>query len=208
MWDLMPKKFQLTVIFVTGMIGVRAYDAVTTFLMEKPVSFWSELSFAILLVGTIVYVLAEWLWRPIWQRAPYLKRRLFPYLNGSWEGTLLSTWIDPTTGQPRPPIPTTFKIRQGLFQTSVTMATGESDSHSTNLVLQRYPEWDCFRIWYSYENGPKQVYRNRSPGHDGVAYLEFDASGEANHLTGRYFTERQTSGDIDIRRVSLEVAKK
>ena len=205
MWELLPKKLQLTAIFVAGMLGVKAYDATTSYVTQQAVSFWSEVSFATLFVGTILYLLTAWLWRPIWQHAPYLRQRMFPYLHGTWKGTLHSTWVNPATGQTVAPIPATFKIRQGLFVTSVTMTSGESGSHSTNLVLQAYPERDCFRIWYGYANGPKQVYRHRSAPHDGVAYLEFDASGKADRLTGRYFTERQTSGDIEIGRISLEV---
>ncbi|MBN9374588.1 MAG: hypothetical protein J0I40_04180, partial [Cellulomonas sp.] len=125
-------------------------------------------------------------WREVWRRFPALQRRAFPDLNGTWEGTLVSTWVDPETGQTKPPIPTTITIRQGLLSMAVSLKTGESTSHSTRALLEKFSETSRFRIWYSYNNDPQAQYQHRSSPHEGVAFLELDADSDMNRLTGRY----------------------
>jgi hypothetical protein len=200
MWALLPKKFQLTLIFVCGMLAVRLYDAVHAIWASDPVSFWQSASFAVTVVGTILVVLLEASWRWIWARVPWLQRAAFPDLNGTWEGELVSTWINPETGQSPPPISATFTVRQGIFKTSVTMRTGESQSHSDFMRLERLPSIKRHRIWYSYRNAPKAQVEHRSAPHEGIAYLEIDVASDADLMEGRYYTARKTTGDISIRR--------
>jgi hypothetical protein len=86
------------------------------------------------------------------------------------------------------------------------MRTTESSSHSTRTLPEADREAQRFRVWYSYENRPDAAYSHRSSRHDGVAWLEMDYERDPNRLAGQYFTERKTSGDIDVRRVSRDVA--
>lgn len=132
---------------------------------------------------------------------PFLQKQVFPDLNGIWKGTLVSTWIDPGTGQPKPPIPTEITIRQKLFgTTTVTLKTGESRSYSTRAFFEAFRETRRYRIWYSYNNEPLAHVRDRSAQHDGVAYLELHYDEDKNRLVGTYYTARKTTGDIDVRR--------
>ncbi|MGX9105215.1 Cap15 family cyclic dinucleotide receptor domain-containing protein, partial [Escherichia coli] len=93
-----------------------------------------------------------------------------------------------------PPIPTEVTIRQRLFATSVSLKTGESESHSTRCLLERLTDIGRFRVWYSYNNDPVAQVRHRSSPHEGVAFLEFDPDAGPDRLTGRYYTARKTTG--------------
>jgi len=158
------------------------------------------LSLAITVVGTVLVLGAEASWRWIWRRLPMLGRKAFPDLNGKWAGTLISTWINPETGQALQPIPAEITIRQRLFATTVSLKTAESESHSTRCILERLPDIGRFRIWYSYNNDQLAQVRHRSSPHEGVAFLEFDPDVSSNSLTGRYYTARKTTGDIAVTR--------
>ena len=114
----------------------------------------------------------------------------------------MSTWINPETGQRLPPIPTTIWIRQSLFTTSIKLRTGESTSYSKRCLLEADPDAGRFRFWYSYDNDPKAEFRYRSARHEGVAWLEMDLDADPEHLVGYYYTERKTSGDMDVQRTS------
>ena len=105
-----------------------------------------------------------------------------------------------TTGEGVPPIPVTIWIRQGIFSTSIKLRTGESTSYSTRCLLEADQDAGRFRFWYSYDNSPRAEYRHRSARHEGVAWLEVDADTDPERLIGCYYTDRKTSGDIDVRR--------
>jgi hypothetical protein len=145
-------------------------------------------------------------WRRLWARFPWIGRKLFPDLTGTWEGHLISTWINPETGQRLPPIPATIWIRQGLFTTSIKLRTGESISYSNRCLLEADPDAGRFRFWYSYDNDPKAEFRYRSARHEGVAWLEMDIDADPERLIGYYYTERKTSGDMDVRRTSRVIS--
>jgi hypothetical protein len=152
MWSLLPRNFQVVIILVSGSLIAWAYDALSALLLGESPSTWQSISFAVTVVGTILVVLADWLWPRLWRQFPLLQKIIFPDLNGVWKGEMISTWVDPETGQPKPPIPTTITIRQSLFSTNVLLRTGESKSHSTRSFLERSPGTDSFKIWYTYNS--------------------------------------------------------
>ena len=82
------------------------------------------------------------------------------------------------------------------------MTTAELTSHSTRALLERFPETRRFRIWYSYDNEPQARVGHRSSLHEGVAYLEYNLDVNPNRLSGRYYTARRTTGDIELSRTS------
>ena len=53
-----------------------------------------------------------------------------PDLQGTWEGELQSTWINPETKQGIPPLKMVLVIRQSFSSVSCTMFTKESESYS------------------------------------------------------------------------------
>jgi hypothetical protein len=202
MWALVPWKSQVLIVAGLAIVLAWGIDGLAASITGEPVSILKYVS----LVATIIAVgfggLAGMTWRLLWRRFPVIGRKTFPDLNGTWEGHLVSTWIDPASGRPKPPIPTTIWVRQGIFTTSVKLRTGESTSYSTRCLLEADHAAGRFRFWYSYTNDPKAEFRYRSARHEGVAWLELDIDTDPERLVGYYYTERKTSGDIDVRRKS------
>ncbi|MWA35489.1 hypothetical protein [Burkholderia pseudomallei] len=198
MWSLLSRRHQLSIIVVATLLTAWAIDAIYTLAGGRTPSMIKIASLVVTIVGTVLVAIFNGTWRWLWRRFPAIQRKTFPDMNGTWQGTLVSTWIDPETGQPKPPILTTITIRQGLLSTSVSLRTGESTSHSTRALLETFPETSRFRIWYSYNNDPQAQYQHRSSPHEGVAFLELDADANMNRLTGRYYTARRTTGDMDV----------
>lgn len=198
MWAVLSRKTQLLLVLATGFVAVRAIDAVVALLGSEPLNLWKSISLAVTAVGVVAAFIGEASWRWVWRRMPLLQRAVFPDLNGTWSGFLRSTWVNPETGENPSPIPTRIFIRQGLFSTAVHLETGESSSDSNHVILERVGRTGRHRIWYDYANTPDAVVRPRSQPHDGVAYLEIDLARAAKRLTGRYYTARGTTGDIEI----------
>lgn len=200
MWSLLGRSSQLTIIVAAGFCLAWGYDAVYEFMTGQVPNNIKLISLIVFIIGVVFAGIAEITWRPLWRRFPLLQRKTFPDLNGSWKGTLTSTWIDPETGSPKPPIPTEIIIRQGLFTTSVSLKTQKSASHSTRCFLEPFRDTGRFRIWYSYNNDPQAQFQHRSSPHEGVGFLECEFGTDPNRLIGRYYTARHTTGDIDVRR--------
>lgn len=202
MWSLLPRQRQLSIIVIATLLTAWAIDAIYTLLGGHTPGVGKVASLVVTLLGGILVTLFNATWRGLWRRFPALQRGAFPDLNGTWEGTLVSTWVDPETGKTKQPIPTTITIRQSLLSMVVSLKTGESTSHSTRALLERFSETSRFRVWYSYNNDPQAQYQHRSSPHEGVAFLELDTSSDMNRLTGRYYTARRTTGDIDVVRAN------
>jgi hypothetical protein len=202
MWSLLGRKTQLTLIVGAALCLAWACDAAYQLLTGQVPDNLKFVSLFVFIIGVVLAALAEIAWRPLWQRFPLLQRKTFPDLSGTWKGTLISTWVDPATGSPEPPITTEIVIRQRLFTTLVSLKTKESTSHSTRSFLEPFRDTGRFQIWYSYDNDPKAQYQHRSTPHEGVGFLECEFDTDPNRLTGRYYTARRTAGDVDVRRTS------
>jgi SMODS-associating 2TM, beta-strand rich effector domain len=200
MWSLLGRNTQLTIIVATGICLAWGYDAAYEFFTGQMPNNVKLISLFVFVIGVLFAGIAEIAWRPLWRRYPLLQLKTFPDLNGTWNGTLTSTWVDPATGSHKPPVAADIIIRQGLFTTSVSLKTGESVSHSTRSFLEPFRDTGRFRIWYSYNNDPQAQFQHRSSPHEGVAFLECEFDADPNRLSGRYYTDRRTTGDIDARR--------
>jgi len=158
-------------------------------------------------VVTIYVILAlvftKWAWR-----LKVFKGWLVPLpdLQGTWKGTLASTWTDPTTGQKISPKDVTLVIKQTFSSVSIVMFTNESDSFSTTAQINEDDESGIFRLSYNYTNRSKANVRDRSPIHDGAAILRFVTQPDKK-LEGEYWTSRKTTGDISVKFMSRELAR-
>lgn len=199
MWLLLSRKVQLTIILAAAFLTIRTWDGISSLIGGEPLSIFRSVSIAVFVVGTVFALIVSWCWRPIWRRVPALNKWIFPDLNGEWSGELKSTWINPETNQPLPPIATKITIHQNIFEAYVTLRTGESRSDSDRVILERVGKTGRCRIWYSYQNGPRAEFRHRSAPHEGVAYLEYDLA-SPDVLEGSYYTARNTTGDIRVER--------
>jgi SMODS-associating 2TM, beta-strand rich effector domain len=205
MWHLLPWRQQVFVITVLAVVLAWAFDAAAEWLQGERAPLLKFISFFVIVITIGAAGLASATWRWVWRRFPIVERKTFPDLSGTWKGTLVSAWIDPSTGKSLPPIPADLWIRQGLFSVSVKLRTEESTSYSTRYVLEAYPEAGRFRVWYSYNNHPKAEVAFRSARHEGVGWLEMDVDSEPDRLAGQYHSDRRTTGDMTFRRVSRKL---
>lgn len=148
---------------------------------------------AIAVCGVLQLVFTSWLWKmPLFQGwlVP------LPNLQGTWEGTLESTWIDPRTGQPLA-IPILLVVRQSFSSISCAMLSRESSSFSNAAQITAEEETEVLRLSYNYTNRPKAAVRDRSQMHDGAAILRIITVPQLA-LEGEYWTDRKTTGDIHL----------
>jgi hypothetical protein len=205
MWSIIPRNTQIFIIVAISLISTWGLEGVNKYFHGSSVSIIHWISLVTTLISFVVIGVGSFSWRCLWKKFPWIARHTFPDLNGTWEGHLISTWVDPATGQTSPPIPTKIWIRQNLFTTSVKLKTDESISYSKHCLLEADHAAGCFRFWYSYDNTPDANVQYRSAKHEGVAWLELDIDISPIHLKGGYYTARKTSGDIDITRVSTHI---
>lgn len=143
------------------------------------------------LVLVSIFIKWVWRWKPLqgWL-VP------FPDINGTWQGNIQTDWKD-TEGKMPGLIPTILTIKQTFGRLSCVMRTGEMESHS-------YVEGFCIdkdaqirRLCYSYTSKPKTALRNRSTPHDGTMLLNIIGT-PVSKLEGEYWTQRQTTGSVEL----------
>lgn len=201
MWALLQRKTQILVLVAMTVVTLLGVQGVSELWMGELPPLGRLISMIAFVIGTGALAFANWGWRWLWRKFPILNKVFFPDLNGTWEGTLKSTWIDPKTEKGIAPIPSRLVIRQGILHFSIKQQTGESKSWSTHVIPEADPDADRYRIWYGYTNKPKMEFSHRSNDHDGIAWFEIEIDEDPDHLVGQYFTSRRTSGDMDFRRV-------
>jgi hypothetical protein len=201
MWHLLSSRWQVIIVGAAAIVLVYGIDALVTHLTGHDAGFWKYLSLAATIITTGLMIAVQFLWFKLVNWMPWLQTRTFPNLNGTWKGVMHSTYKVPETGEPWPPIDTTITIRQTLLSISITMKSGESTSYSSRESLEPDYANKRFRVWYSYSNEPKAAVRNRSAPHNGVAFLEIDWVDNRNSLVGRYYNDRGSSGDMEIKRL-------
>lgn len=201
MWGLLSRRTQVLVVAGLAIILAWGTEGVAAVLTGSVPSTLKLISLVVTIISTVIVAITSAVWRWVWNWFPILDRKVFPDLNGTWEGKLMSTWKNSANGEGIAPIVVTIWIRQGLFSTSIKLQSGESTSYSTRCLLEADGDAGRFRFRYSYDNTPRAEYRHRSARHEGVAWLEMDIDADRERLIGCYYTDRKTSGDIDVRRV-------
>ncbi|NYT79077.1 hypothetical protein H0A71_19000 [Alcaligenaceae bacterium] len=119
----------------------------------------------------------------------------FPNLNGSWVGSIYSDWKNPETGEKPPPIPVMLTVNQSFFHISCMMRTSEMESSSYAEGFLIDPERQIKNLAYSYTSKPRLSLSERSITHDGTAAFKI-VENPNKKLSGRYWTERLTKGEI------------
>lgn len=146
-------------------------------------------------IYTVLYLLfTKWGWR--W---PILQGWLvpFPNLQGTWQGTLQSTWVHPDTDKTPLPIPFILVIKQSFSAISCVLYTKESSSYSSAALLSEEDDSGIKRLSYVYTNTPELTARGRSPIHEGAAILRIITTPERS-MRGEYWTNRKTTGEMEL----------
>jgi hypothetical protein len=151
-------------------------------------------SYAVSVALVLLAVWNRWGWRTgLAQRFTATPRNL----SGTWRGTLTSEWIDPKTRKSPPPKPAFLVLRQSASSLSVTMLTDEMRSTS-DMARVGGPEGEVC-LSYVYLSRPKSSVDKRSPIHQGTTMLDV-VGRPATRLHGRYWTTRDSKGELDFDR--------
>jgi hypothetical protein len=144
--------------------------------------------------GVVIATAALWLFDRVLWRMPGIRQLTGrPLLDGTWHGSLATEWVDPETGQTKPPDDSVFLVvRQRFWQISVRLLTRESSSASVFAELNRDRDGVC-QLTYLYSNVPIPSVRHRSEIHYGAAILAAPKDSAAG-IEGDYFTDRSSSG--------------
>lgn len=129
----------------------------------------------------------------------------FPCLEGTWEGTIQTTWKNPQDSEVSADlIPIILVIRQSFIHINCVMYSKETISKSYSADFLIDSETSLKKITYTYTSKPKAIFRDRSPIHDGTAILEIITSPERS-LRGEYWNSRKSTGDIILKFRSKEL---
>jgi hypothetical protein len=146
--------------------------------------------------GILVVIFDSWAWK--WPAIHNLTGR--PRIDGTWIATLRPRQDShiPAGGN-RKPIQAAIIIDQTYWSLGITLLTRESASYSTAASLRRHGDSRNRRTaTYTYANEPAQEHRPRSQPHVGAAQLHVSGRRPAQ-VTGMYWTDRFTAGDLDLR---------
>lgn len=193
-------KRKLTVQIIVGIVVVVFVSG--TWLKSRQIDLGWLKYFSVAVFAASV-VLAGWdaiIWRISFvQRIPGVPRSI----RGTWRGTLTSFWIEPTTNARPVPKTAYLVVRQTASTVSVKLFTDESYSMST---FGEILDLDgSAALAYMYLNRPEMSVEHRSRIHHGSAVL--DISGKpAKRLQGRYWTDRDSKGELEFTRQSNKLA--
>lgn len=166
-------------------------------------SIWSDIGlFKLVTISTIIIalliylILSPFVSRLIWKIISHFDKSLYPDLNGTWEGKIN---LSDTSS-----ISCKAVIRQTLLYTHIDMHTATTKS----VTLETTPDIEKgqLKLYYIYRSDPKNpswgayngstIFDIRRLGNEGIDTLE---------LTGKYYTSRETSGRISIKRVNKDI---
>jgi len=118
----------------------------------------------------------------------------FPDLDGTWEGSIQTTWKDEEGNIPGP-IPVILTIKQSFGRVSCVMRTSEMSSWSYLADFWLDTDEQIRKLGYSYTSSPGLQVQDRSAAHDGTLVLEIIGD-PVTKLKGIYWTTRKTTGDV------------
>lgn len=146
----------------------------------------------VLLAVYLLFSIYAWRWR-IFQGwlVP------FPNIEGTWQGTIQTTWKDPVTGEVPGSIPTILTIKQSYSCITCVMKTAEMTSRSYFADFWIDKEEQIRKLGYCYISTPLVGVRDRSQPHEGTVELEIIGN-PVDRLRGVYWTTRKTTGEVAL----------
>lgn len=140
-------------------------------------------------LGTIDFALAILIFVG-WRYVPLAQKYIFPYLGGTWTGTI-RYHRDGVARQKE----ATLQIYQSLLRVRLLLETDESKSQTLIVYPQRDADFRSFRLYYVYENRTKEGQQQRRPSYRGIAIVRIELKPKLI-LAGDYFTEQNGVGTV------------
>lgn len=185
------------VAIITTIVSICAYEIVRQY-WEHDIPIVRILSITPWVALFVIFAITtNGIARQIWRVLKRFDYSLFPDLNGTWEGEIV------TEGNLI--IPVRALIRQTLLQTQIDIHTETSKS----LTLETTPavESGQCKLYYIYRSLPKNP--NWSAYIGSTIFdvrITNNPSPRVPELSGYYFTDRKTNGRIRLQQVSNDVA--
>jgi hypothetical protein len=157
---------------------------------------WFKYGLALLpALGAIVLAIWDgWAWRQ--PTVGWLTHR--PRIDGLWQVELTPTKEShiPPDGN-RGPIPGFLVVKQSYWSIHLRQFTAESVSRSRAFFWEHSDGAEAETLTFVYENVPHEQHQHRSNRHLGTCSLD-TASRTPKTITGVYFTDRYTKGDMRL----------
>lgn len=163
-----------------------------------PVSFFTPMSLVVSMLVGLLFAFNAWLWR--WPVVRALIGR--PDLRGTWKGSIKSNPRTSNYNVKADPIEVFVVIRQTFSTLHLRLLSPESQSFSlTTNLAEEAPEQ--FTVMWIFRNEPRLLVQGRSPIHLGGGFLRVSGA-VSSSMSGHYWTDRNTSGEIELAFVTRE----
>lgn len=177
-------------------IGTGAAYSAVLYLAGVQLDGWPKhvLSLLPTLAALGVVAFDKWLWR----FGPVSKLHSRPRINGLWKAELIPHADShiPAGGNTGP-IEAFIVIEQSFWSIAVSLFTAESASRSRTSRFLTFEDSAVQTLSFLYDNTPRVEHRARSLRHIGACELSVP-QGQPTALSGEYFTDRLTLGEIRL----------
>jgi hypothetical protein len=158
------------------LVSILVFIALNTFVKNSTINNFSK---TVTIVILLAFIYVKWVWRI----NPLEKN---PKLYKNYHGKMISGYDHKERN-------IDVEIKQTLFSVRIIMKTDES--RSKTFMSRIYDDCGEMMLSYGYLNEPNAIVRDKSQMHYGLCTLYID---NAKELKGKYFTDRQTVGDIEL----------
>ncbi len=160
---------------------------------------WNAITTAVSITLLLRFIFMKWIWKFL----PWLQKlHGVPLIEGRWNGTYSSTWVEDSTSIPATGPVEVVITQPNILTYKVTQKTAESMSHSFGETIETLEDGSIY-LNFSFKNKPNATVRNRSQINYGAAQYLLEKNLSALTLNGNYFTDRKSTGSVSI---SLKVS--
>jgi hypothetical protein len=156
-----------------------------------PISFFTPMSWVVGGLMGLLLVFDRWSWR--WPGIRSLVGR--PDLQGTWKGSIKPSAKTINHNARIEPVEVFVIVRQTFSTLHIRLLSPESQSFSLAATLvAEAPEQ--YTITWVFRNEPRLLVQDRSRVHLGGGFLRL--GGEGRSMSGHYWTDRYTAGELDL----------
>ncbi len=163
-----------------------------------PLTFFIPISIVVSVLVGLLFVFNGWAWR--WPLIRLVVGR--PDLRGTWKGVVKPNPKTSNYNATGEPVQVYVVIRETFSTLHLRLLSPESQSFSLATSLtEEAPEQ--FAVTWIYRNEARLLVQGRSPVHLGGGLLRVSGASAAS-MSGHYWTDRNSSGELDLVLVTRE----